>query len=206
MKKATALSAVALDGRFRRGERSREAIVNALMQLIGGGVLRPTAQQVADEAGVGIRSVFRHFSEMESLYAAMDARIEGDAVQILRGGVRRGRRDARIVGLVRQRVALFERVAPYKRSANLQRWRSRFLQGRHQRLQQGLHDDLLDWLPELAGAPADLVEAFELALSFEAWDVLRADRTLSSRRATAVIERTVRALAGALEPTTRRRA
>ena len=90
MKKAAATDLTALDGRFRRGERSRQAIVAALVELVGRGILQPTAQQVADQAGVGIRSVFRHFSEMESLYAAMDARLEGDAVPILRGGSRTG--------------------------------------------------------------------------------------------------------------------
>ncbi len=194
MKKATLSDAAALDGRFRRGERSRQAIVAALFELVGRGVLRPTAQQVADQAGVGIRSVFRHFSEMDSLYAAMDARLEGDAIQILRGGARGGKLEERIAGLVRQRVALFERVAPYKRSANLQRWRSRFLQGRHQYMQRALHEDQLEWLPELAKAPAELVEAIDLALSFEAWDVLRGDRKLSAKLAAAVLERTVRAL------------
>jgi AcrR family transcriptional regulator len=194
VKKAAATDLATLDGRVRRGERSRQAIVAALVELVGRGVLRPTAQQVADRAGVGIRSVFRHFSEMESLYAAMDARLEGDAVDILRGGERGGGLAQRSAGLVRQRAALFERIAPYKRSANLLRWRSRFLQGRHRRLQEGLREDLFAWLPELKGAPADLVEALGLALGFEAWDVLRSDRGLSATRATAVLERTVRAL------------
>lgn len=194
VKKAIATDAAALDGRLRRGERSRQAIVAALMALVGRGVLQPTAQQVADQAGVGIRSVFRHFSEMESLYAAMNAQLEGDAARILLGGVRRGSLDERIAGLVRQRVALFERVAPYKRSANLQRWRSRFLQGRHRRLQRALHADLLDWLPELAAAPEDLSEALDLALGFESWDALCGDRGASARLAAAVLQRTVRAL------------
>jgi AcrR family transcriptional regulator len=187
----------ALDGRVRRGERSRQAIVAALFELVGRGVLQPTAQQVATAAGVGIRSVFRHFSEMESLYAAMDARLEGDAIHILRGGTRSGGRDQRIAALARQRASLFERVAPFKRSANLQRWRSRFLAERHRRLQRALREDLLTWLPELAGAPADLLEAVELVLSFEAWDILRSDRRLGVRAATAVTERTVRALLAA---------
>lgn len=194
MKKAAAPDVAALDGRFRRGERSRQAIVAALVELVGRGVLQPTAQQVADRAGVGIRSVFRHFSEMESLYAAMDARLEGDAVEILRGGERRGSLAQRAAALVRQRAAFFERIAPYKRSANLLRWRSRFLQGRHRRLQAALRDDLLAWLPELTRAPVDLLTAFELALGFEAWDGLRHDRGLSTTVATAVVERTVRAL------------
>lgn len=195
VKKAAATDdRAALDGRFRRGQRSRQAIVAALVELVGQGVLQPTAQQVATRAGVGIRSVFRHFSEMESLYAAMDARLEGDAVQILRAGERSGALAQRVAALVRQRAAFFERIAPYKRSANLLRWRSRFLQGRHRQLQAGLREDLLVWLPELRRAPAELLEALDLALGFESWDALRGDRGLSARRATAVLERTVRAL------------
>ena len=50
--------ATALDGRVRRGARNRQTIVDALLDLVGSGILRPTAQQVADRAGVGIRTVF----------------------------------------------------------------------------------------------------------------------------------------------------
>ena len=59
---------------MQRGERSRQRIVAALFDLVGAGVLQPTAQQVAARAGVGMRTVFRHFSEMETLYAAMNGR------------------------------------------------------------------------------------------------------------------------------------
>jgi len=187
-------SALALDGRVRRGERSRHAIVAALLDLIGGGVLQPTAQQVADQAGVGIRSVFRHFAEMDSLYSAMDTRLEGEAQRLLQGGERAGGLANRVGAVVRQRAMLFERVAPYKRSANLQRWRSRFLQDRHLRMQRVLRADLLQWLPELEGAPADLLEATDLATSFEAWDRLRGDRQLTQKLAVATMERTVLAL------------
>ena len=194
MKRAEPAIATALDGRVRRSERSRHAIVTALLELVGRGVLQPTAQQVADEAGVGIRSVFRHFSEMESLYAAMDAQLEGAAARLLTGGRRAGSLAERVRALVRQRVLLFERIAPYKRSANLQRWRSAFLQRRHLRLHRALREDLLAWLPELAKAPTDLVEALDHATSFESWDRLRHDRGLGRRAATAVVERTALAL------------
>jgi AcrR family transcriptional regulator len=36
------------------------------------GILVPTAQLVADRAGVGIRSFFRHFPDMDSLWLAAD--------------------------------------------------------------------------------------------------------------------------------------
>ena len=49
---------------------------------------------------------------------------------------------------------------------------------------------------ELAGAPRDTASAVELALSFEAWDQLRAGQGISPLRATAVVTRTVAALLG----------
>ena len=90
----------ALDGRERRSARSREAIVQALFGLIGSGVLRPTAQQVAERAGVGIRSVFRHFADMESLFAEMNARLQAEALPILRSETVAGGVDRRARALV----------------------------------------------------------------------------------------------------------
>jgi AcrR family transcriptional regulator len=185
---------MALDGRVRRGERSRQAIVTALFDLVGAGVVQPTAQQVAARAGVGIRTVFRHFSEMESLYAAMDGRLEGEVRPALRTTRHAGALAERTGGLVRQRVLLFERIAPYKRSANLQRWRSRFLQGRHRAMQAELRSDLVRWLPELQDAPEWVVDAVDLVTSFEAWDRLRGDQRLGTKAAAAVVERSVEAL------------
>ena len=59
---------------------------------------------------------------------------------------------------------------------------------------RGLRADLLRCLPELRRAPADVVEALDLALSFEAWDRLRAEQRLGSARAQAAVERIVLAL------------
>lgn len=184
----------ALDGRVRRGARSRQTIVAALLDLVGGGSLQPTAQQVADRAGVGIRTVFRHFSEMDRLHQSMAERLEGEARPLLAGAQRVGSLEDRARGLVRQRATFFERIAPYKRSANLLRWRSRFLQDRHLNMLRGLRADLLQWLPELEDGPADLAEAVDLATSFEAWDRLRSDRQLSVKLAVAVLERMTVAL------------
>jgi AcrR family transcriptional regulator len=188
-----------LDGRVARGEKSRESIVGALFELVGEGVLAPTAQQVAERAGVGLRSVFRHFSDMERLFAAMDARLGAEVIPLLVGARPEGALRTRASGLVDRRVRLFERIAPYKRSANLARWRSPFLRRRHGALLRALRADLLRWLPEVKSAPPDLLEALDVATSFEAWDRLRSDQRLSHERAQAALERTVQALVGALE-------
>ena len=199
------LSGRRADGRVLRGTRNRAAIVDALFALVGRGQLEPTAQQVAAAAGVGIRSVFRHFTEMDGLHRAMDARLAADAAHLLATPRTTGSFDVRLRALVRQRAALFEHVAPYKRAANLQRWRSAFLQGRHRRLQRLLRDELHAWLPEVARAPAPIVEAIDVIASLEAWERLRRDRGLDVAAASAVVTRAVRALLGPRAGAARRR-
>ena len=61
-----------VDGRRLRSDRSRQVIVEAMLQLINEGNLVPTAQQIANHAKVGIRSVFRHFEDMEAIFATAD--------------------------------------------------------------------------------------------------------------------------------------
>ena len=64
------------DGRRLRSADSRRRIVAALMQLVEAGDLEPSAESVAEKAGVGLRSVFRHFKDMEGLRREMNAIVE----------------------------------------------------------------------------------------------------------------------------------
>jgi len=182
------------DGRARRSQRSREAIARALFELVGEGNLEPTAQQVAERADVGVRSVFRHFSDMEALYATLEARLLTEVLPLLGPVPARGDLRERVRALVREREALFERIAPYKRASSLKRWRSPFLTAEHRRLVSALRARLLAWLPELRGGPPETVEALDQATSFEAWDRLRSDQRLGRDRARAAVERAVTAL------------
>jgi AcrR family transcriptional regulator len=59
------------DGRRKRGDQSRRQIVDAMIDLVRSGEMSPSAAQVAERAGVGLRTVFRHFDEMEVLYREM---------------------------------------------------------------------------------------------------------------------------------------
>ncbi len=187
-----------VDGRVRRSERSRAAMVQALFDLVGEGVLQPTAQQVAKRAKVGIRTVFRHFSDMDSLLAELNERVRKQALPLLDEPVS-GSRDERARGLIAQRVRFYERIAPYKRSGNLQRARSSFLSGQHSALVRTLRSNLLRWLPELRKAPAELVEALDAATSFDLWDRLRNDQRLGRERAAAAVEQIVFALVATLD-------
>lgn len=189
--------AAVADGRVQRGERSREAIVDALLELIGEGAVHPTVQQVAERAGVGLRSVFRHFSDSERLYVEMDARLSAEAIPLLLEDPPEGPLRRRATTLVERRAALFERIAPYKRAGMVQRSRSPFLHARHRTFVRALRKQLLRWLPELERAPREVVESIDLATAFEAWDRLRTDQRLSRDRAHAAMDCMVQALLAA---------
>ncbi|RIK08725.1 MAG: hypothetical protein DCC49_08565 [Acidobacteria bacterium] len=64
---ASGRSSASIDGRVRRGERSREAIVGAMLDLIREGVTRPSSNQIADRAGVTQRTLFNHFADVPTL-------------------------------------------------------------------------------------------------------------------------------------------
>src|SRR5215831_10500116 len=107
-----------VDGRLARGERARGAIVDALLALIDRGDLRPSAARVAERAGVSLRSVFQHFSDVESLFAA--ASRQAERVSIYLGGIPEdGPLASRLGAFVRQRSRLLEAIAPVRRAAIL---------------------------------------------------------------------------------------
>ena len=73
----------ATDGRVLRGTRNKQLIVNAVYDLVRGGSLEPTAQDVAQRAGVGVRTVFRQFQDMDALAHAVGDRVMRELIPIL---------------------------------------------------------------------------------------------------------------------------
>jgi len=183
----------------RRGARNRIAILDALWALVSEGALQPTAEQVAVRAGVGTRTVFRHFADMDSLHAEISQRMRRSVAPLLTAAGSSGNLEERARDLVARRVALYERVAPFKRSAILHRRRSPFLQRQHQSMVRELRKAMLAALPELLEAAAPLVEGLDVVLSFEAWDRLRVDQRLGRERAEAALAATAQGLLAQLE-------
>jgi len=177
-----------VDGRVARGEQNRGAILDAVYGLVREGVLRPTAEQVAERAGVGARTVFRHFADMEGLHAEMVARIEREVAPLLQAPPSIGSIDERARALVRNRASLFERIANFKRSGNLLRLDSAVIRRKHALMPRREREALLAALPELDDASEAAREALDLVTSFEAWDRLRVDQRLGRERAEAVME------------------
>ncbi|NND66328.1 MAG: TetR/AcrR family transcriptional regulator [Halioglobus sp.] len=161
------------DGRRARSERSRQAIIEALHSLITEGTLIPTAQQVSERAGVGIRSVFRHFSDMESLFVMADEHSRAQYQNLFAGGNRDGSLQERIEHAVEQHAVAYEAVGNVFSSTRAQLWRYDILQEQYARVQRQIRKDLEDWLPELKDLSGDRREMVDMLASFESWNRLR---------------------------------
>ncbi len=195
-KKSLGSSGTAQDGRALRGARNRERIVEALLELVREGELLPTAEQVSQRAGVGTRTVFRHFDDMESLNGEVQAAIKLEIDPLLSEPRSTGSLEQRTRAMIQRRIAIFERIAPFMRSGDIQRWNTPFLQRNHAENTRRMRADLLRWLPELADADGDRLEAVDLITSFEAWNRLRVDQRLGRERTQEVIEASTIAFLG----------
>ena len=182
------------DGRALRSERSRRKIVEALFQLVGEGNPMPTARQVAERADLGIRTVFRHFADMDSLFEEMAARLREDVKESLQAEIPKSSRAERLEDLLERRCQFYERISPYWKATEAQRSRSAFLTETHQSEAPKLRANLFAWLPEFRSLPAELTDALEMTMSPEAWHRLRIEQRLSVRRATAAMRRAAFAL------------
>src|SRR3954451_16164401 len=110
----------AVDWRNLRAERTRTALASAYLDLLTEGDLRPTAERIAERAGVSPRSVFKHFPDREALFAAASETQEA-RVRELMGDLPdpSAPLDERIDAFVDQRARFHEFVSPVRRSALL---------------------------------------------------------------------------------------
>ena len=178
---------VVSDGRRQRSERSRQAIIDASLELLEEGTLVPTAQQISERAGVGIRSFFRHFSDMEALFAAADEQSREATEALFIGGDRNGTLEERILHAVERHADGYEDQKNVIKSAAAQSWRYEILRKNYARYQRGLRKDLDNWLPELRSLSAPQREAVDAVASAEMWLRLREHQGLSRKNTIEII-------------------
>jgi AcrR family transcriptional regulator len=183
-----------VDGRRRRGQDSRARIVAAMMEIIHAGQVAPSAELVAARADVGLRTVFRHFQDMDSLYREIGAVIGRKVRAILDAPLTAEAWPERLMETVARRGQAFETIAPFKRAADVFRHRSKYLGSDYAGLVVELRGVLTEELPPEILRDRALVEALDLLLSFEAWSRLRREQDLSPARAQEVLQATVRRL------------
>ncbi|MDO8297278.1 MAG: TetR/AcrR family transcriptional regulator [Caulobacter sp.] len=183
-----------VDGRRLRSEASRLRIVEAMIALVSEGLAMPPAEAVAARAGVGLRTVFRLFEDMDGLYRGMQAVMTERLGGLLEGPIEAADWRQAVDILIGRRAEAFEILLPLQIAADSPRTRSAALREGRARLVKAQRDTLLVVLPEVVRTDAELVEALDLTLSFEAWRRLRTDQHIDIDGARAVLRRLARAL------------
>jgi AcrR family transcriptional regulator len=192
----TATSTEVSDGRRRRGQDNRARIVKAMMEIVHSGEVAPSAEQVAARAEVGLRTVFRHFQDMDSLYREISAVISEEVRGDFMGPLVAADWQGRVLEMVGRRIRAYEKMAPFKRAGDVFRHRSKFLGTDYALLVVDLRQRLEAELPPVVRRDRDTLEALDLLLSFEAWSRLRREQGLTPKRTQAVIEAAVLRLLG----------
>ena len=192
MKKISSLAGREVrDGRRQRSEVSRERIVQAMLELVGTGDVCPSAEEVAARAEVGLRTVFRHFENMESLYQEINAAIFAEVHPIMTRPFAGVNWQSQIAELIDRRVRIYERIMPYKIAGDIHRHQSAFLASQPGKLMHEQRAILSGLLPAEKRNDVLLFESLDLILSFDTWRRLRKEQKLSVLRSRQVIEHLV---------------
>ena len=169
------------DGRFARGARTREAIVDALLALLNDSNPSPGARDIAARAGVSLRTVFQHFDDIESLHAELAARQEARIREFLVPVDPVLPLSLRVERIVEMRDAMFALVAPVRRSVAMHR-SSRTSKSVRQNLtllQRTQRNQIASTFPEELDGDERRLLQIDVWLSFETWDQFTSQHGLS---------------------------
>jgi AcrR family transcriptional regulator len=183
------------DGRRLRAEASRARITEAVIRLVGRGEVQPTAEGIAAEARVSLRTVFRHFDEMENVYLEIAAVIEARAQPVIDRPFEAKGWPAVLDELIERRAEVYEIVAPFKRALDVHRVRSKALTEANGRIHELSRTLLRHYLPEEITVDPERFEAFDLLLGIETWLRLRDLQGIEVADAKALLRRMGRAIA-----------
>lgn len=187
-----------VDGRRARGERTRLRVIEALLDLVDEGTVRPTAQEVATRAGVALRTVYHHFEDVEALRRlALDLQMRRHT-EILKPIDTRRALTERIGTVAGQCRRLFEVLTPIRRATMFDEQSSPEMAEGIAFCTRTRRDHVVaTFAPELGGRGADsrvLMDAIDLVTSWPMWEYLRAALGRSPASATRVMIASLEAL------------
>jgi AcrR family transcriptional regulator len=181
------------DGRNQRRDRNRDAVVEALLGLYREGELGPSADQIAERAGISARSVFRYFDDADAMVRAAIARQQAHLAPLYALDATPDLPLAeRIERFVAARVQLLEGMGEVGRVARSLALRQPLILAELARIRGTLRRQLTGlFAPELdalgPGERAAAVAAADVVTSWESLDLMRNDQGLTREQAVAAM-------------------
>lgn len=181
------------DGRMLRRLNSYDRAVDALLDLIESGNEAPTSQQIAERSGISVRTVFRLTEDIESLHAAGVLRQMERTAHLYVTLPTTGSLASRFAALLKNRVTVFEAIAPVCRVGDRLAATSDLitegLQLHHMLLRTQVAEVFeaeLKRMPRSRRPTA--LDAIDVAAGWETWDQLRRVKGLSVTESARVVE------------------
>jgi AcrR family transcriptional regulator len=184
----------AADGRHSRSIATRKRIVAGFIELIAEGIVAPTAEQVALRAGIGLRTVFRHFDDMETLYREVGTHVSMLIDQVLQTSLKAPDWQGKLIESIEMRTSLFEKLMPFHIASHVHRHNSPFVEKYMQQLHMLECAILQIILPSSILKDKPRFEALVQSLSNDAWVRLRREQKLTHKQATGVMQLAAEAL------------
>lgn len=184
------------DGRRLRSDRSCQLILESMITLIHEGNLQPTAQQVADHANVGIRSVFRHFEDMETIFKNVDRLVRKQSSDLYAEYSCTGNLSQRITLAVERTAKIYETFSNMLLSGRSRYWNSPTVQKNYANHQNGICKSLQQRLPEIDDLSPEIQQSIFAVTSFEFWYQLRHHQQQSIEQSSTIMENLVVGLIG----------
>lgn len=180
------------DGRAQRSARTQAAITRAVYDLVRAQSRFPTVLEVARHAGVGERTVFRQFRDLETLAASIHALVVPEVLLLARTAPPTGDLHADVIELVSRRARIFEFITPFQRAVRAHGAGLRLASEQNAAMAATMRAATEATLgPHLGDRPHDTLEVIDLLLSFDAWDRLRAVQKLEAAYAERVLRQAV---------------
>lgn len=168
------------DGRRRRRAANRDAVLDALGELFAGGNYEPSGAEIAERAGLSLRSLFRYFDDVDDLYrAAIERALDAARPLLDVGAGPDAPTPVKIERVVAARMRLYDRIEPAARAARVCAHRHAVVAAQIAESRSYLRHQLARlFVPELRERPASLA-AVDALLSFESHQLLRHAQRLS---------------------------
>lgn len=155
-----------VDGRILRSQKSQSVILTALIKLINTGNYYPTAEEVAKESGIAIRTVFRQFDDMESLLIKVDEIINHKLINDEKEIKLNSPLITRLELIIEERLHYYNKYENIMIATITQLPKYKILQKKYPEYQRLLRKRTEDIIPEILTLKSNNQELLDATLSF----------------------------------------
>jgi len=186
-------AAIAVDGRRQRSADSRQRILSAMRALIQEGKPDPAAEDVAQRAGVGLRTVFRLFRDMESVCAEMLIPQRQVFFACFTSPFTRPAGRARLHELFDRLAELYEANMPLRRAGSIRRYSSPSLAAAMLELDNAVAGFIRGQLTDTSPSYVYRLEMLTFLMSYDSWMRLRDQQALGPNETKALLDQAINA-------------